>query len=340
MLYRKYRPQQFIDIIGQEHVVQTLQGALSSTNVGHAYLFTGPRGTGKTTMARLFAKALNCMNRIDTEPCNKCDNCVAITHGNSLDLIEIDAASNRGIDEIRGIRESAQVSSSGGRYKIFIIDEVHMLTTAAFNALLKILEEPPANVVFVLATTEVHKVLDTILSRVQRFDFRLLTQKQIVDTLQTISNAEKFKITVDGLEMITTYARGSLRDGLSALTKVMAHGQGNIEDEQVMTLLGVVSIKVLENLVTTFINKDAKSALNIIDNIYTTGTQMEYFSKQMLEYLRQRMIESIESNDINNISPHEYVLWIDVFTNARIELKSSPIPTLPLELAVIKITKK
>ena len=226
MLYRKYRPQIFSQLVGQEHVVKTLQGALLSGRVGQAYLFTGPRGTGKTTIARIFAKALNCPDRqsrsgiLDSqktnldasEPCNKCPSCLASNNGTSLDLIEIDAASNRGIDEIRALKESAQVAAPSGGYKVFLIDEVHMLTKDSFNALLKILEEPPAHVVFILATTEPHKILATVLSRVQRFDFKRITPSEMVTKLKSITQAEKIQIDDSALLAIAKSSDGALRD--------------------------------------------------------------------------------------------------------------------------------
>src|SRR3989338_4160371 len=245
-LYRKYRPQTFDEVVGQEHVVRTLKGALTSGRKGHAYLFCGPRGTGKTTIARLFAKALNCTNfskisdgnfteklsvrRSFSEggldvPCNKCDNCLAVNEGRSLDLIEIDAASNRGIDEIRNLKESAMVAAPGGGYKTFLIDEVHALTKDAFNALLKIIEEPPAHVVFVLATTEPHKILPTVLSRVQRFYFNRLTNKEIYDKLKAIAKEEGVNIEEDGLKAIASSSDGALRDAEVMLTKVVTTSQ-------------------------------------------------------------------------------------------------------------------
>src|SRR3989344_5017940 len=217
MLYRKYRPHDFSQVVGQEHVVTTLKGALMTGRAGHAYLFSGPKGTGKTTIARIFAKALNCAvfskifskNLTISIPCNKCPACLAVNENRSLDLIEIDAASNRGIEDIRNLKESALVAAPGGGYKIFIIDEVHMLTKDAFNALLKILEEPPAHVVFILATTEPHKILPTVLSRVQRFDLKKLTPKEIFTKLRQVSKAEKINITDEALMIIANASDGA-----------------------------------------------------------------------------------------------------------------------------------
>src|SRR3989344_1228732 len=231
MLYRTYRPQTFADIEGQQHVVQTLQGALKSNRVGHAYLFSGPRGTGKTTMARLLAKTLNCQEAISyklqaknslIEPCNKCSSCVEINEGRSLDLIEIDAASHTGVDHVRELTDSARVAASSGGYKVFLIDEVHMLSKSAFNALLKTLEEPPAHTIFLLATTEPHKLPDTVLSRVQRFDLKKLTLEEIQKKLERIARTENISLEPDVVVMLARYANGSLRDAESALSKLIA----------------------------------------------------------------------------------------------------------------------
>src|SRR3989344_3823633 len=225
VLYRKYRPRSFEEVTGQDHVVRTLKGALLSGRIGHAYLFSGPRGVGKTTMARLLAKALNCVDYgkvKDQIPCDKCFSCNEVTEGRSLDIIEIDGASNRGIDEIRSLKESAQVAASGGKYKVFIIDEVHMLTPPAFSALLKILEEPPSHVIFILATTDVHKIPQTILSRVQRFEYKKITPLQIAEKLKRIAKFENINLA-DGVALTIAHnSEGALRDAESALTKLIS----------------------------------------------------------------------------------------------------------------------
>src|SRR3989344_6790679 len=228
VLYRKYRPRTFNEVEGQEHVLRTLEGAILTGRIGHAYLCAGPRGTGKTTMASLFAKALNCSKRKSHNPCNSCPTCNEINENKFIDLIEIDAASNRGIDEIRNINESAQVSSAYGSWKIFIIDEVHMLTPQAFNALLKVLEEPPSKVVFIVATTEPHKVMDTILSRVQRFDFRKLTGEQVRTKLASIAGKENISIDADSIGAIARASLGSLRDAENSLAMLSSYTSGKI----------------------------------------------------------------------------------------------------------------
>ena len=280
MLYRKYRPQNFSEIVGQEHVVKTLQGALESGRVGHAYLFTGSRGTGKTSLARIFAKALNCADFSKMresnfaekssvrrslgegglpEPCNQCDSCLAASQGNLLDLIEIDAASNRGIDEIRNLKDSALVAAPSGGFKVFIIDEVHMLTKDAFNALLKILEEPPSHVVFILATTEPHKILPTVLSRVQRFDFKRLNQGQISGKLGMMARKEGIKINEEALKTIAMSADGALRDAEVALSKIQAClpvGEASTDStkaisvDEVNEMLGLVSYRYYPEFVS------------------------------------------------------------------------------------------
>src|SRR3989338_4184606 len=296
MLYRKYRPQKFSEIIGQEHVVKTLLGALTSNRVGHAYLFTGPRGTGKTTIARLLAKSLNCDGRAKDGDCDDaCPFCLAVSQARSLDLIEIDAASNRGIDEIRSLKESALVAAPGGKYKVFIIDEVHMLTKDAFNALLKILEEPPAHVVFILATTEPHKILPTVLSRVQRFDFKRLTPGQILYKLKEVSKAEKIKVDDLGLTAIAMSADGALRDAEVALSKVIAANDRNqiISREDVYGTLGLIPIHYHPEFLGYLISSDKNSAIDFVNRIHVGGIDLERFTNGFIEYLRKILVNSI-----------------------------------------------
>ncbi|MDO8584468.1 MAG: DNA polymerase III subunit gamma/tau [bacterium] len=336
-LYRKYRPQTFADIEGQEHVVQTLQGALASGRVGHAYFFAGPRGTGKTTMARLIAKALNCTNRKEEEPCNKCYSCTEINAGKSLDLIEIDAASHTGVDNIRSVIDSAQTAAATGTYKTFIIDEVHMLSKSSFNALLKTLEEPPAHTMFVLATTEPHKVPETILSRVQRLDFHKLNREQIVEKLERVAKAEKLTIDDGALELLVTAASGSLRDAESALAKVMAFAGTKITTAQTSAILGVIPAETHAKLLETIHQKQGSEAIAQLTQLHDDGVNLDHFAKQFIEYVRGVLIEAITKN---NHDPKFLVNVITRFLEARSASKYSPIPQLPLELAVIDLTRE
>ncbi|MBI3274006.1 MAG: DNA polymerase III subunit gamma/tau [Candidatus Colwellbacteria bacterium] len=372
MLYRKYRPQKFSEIVGQEHVVKTLQGALESGRIGHAYLFTGSRGTGKTSLARIFAKSLNCVNyrgiderrrgNIESSslnvPCNDCHSCVAASQGNLLDLIEIDAASNRGIDEIRNLKDSALVAAPSGGYKIFIIDEVHMLTKDAFNALLKILEEPPKHVIFILATTEAHKILPTVLSRVQRFDFKRLNQTQVSEKLIMMAKKEGIKINSEAVKTIAMSSDGALRDAEVALSKIQASTEEGVEvtAEDVNEILGLASYKYYPEFINFLINNDKSGAVDLVNKIFESGVDMENFTGNLIEYLRNILMAKINpvvlaslggmnEEEIKNISvlgqridSRKLIKMILSFSNARTEIKNSPMPQLPLELTVIELT--
>ncbi|MDP4001848.1 MAG: DNA polymerase III subunit gamma/tau [bacterium] len=356
MLYRKYRPQVFSQLVGQEHVVRTLEGALSSGRVGQAYLFTGPRGTGKTTIARIFAKALNCADfgkKGTILPCNTCEACLSVNNGTSLDLIEIDAASNRGIDEIRALKESAQVSAPSGGYKVFLIDEVHMLTKDSFNALLKILEEPPAHVVFILATTEPHKILATVLSRVQRFDFKRITPAEMVTKLKSIAQAEKIQIDDLALLAIAKSSDGALRDAEVALTKIRSMiPSGPIGEKEVADVLGLIPISYHPKLLGFLASGDKSSAVALIHTIHDAGMDLEHFTKEFISYARSALLSrinptlsaSIEGPEahqqfsaLNTIDNEKLIKIINTFTLARSQIKFSPIPQLPLELAVMSL---
>lgn len=359
MLYRKYRPQIFAEVVGQEHVVKTLKGALMTGRIGHAYLFTGPRGTGKTTIARIFAKALNCpdwqsQSRIldssktnrDAKnfPCNVCNACRAVNEGRSMDLIEIDAASNRGIDEIRNLKESALVAAPSGGHKVFVIDEVHMLTKDAFNALLKIIEEPPSHVVFILATTEPHKILPTVLSRVQRFDFRRLTPQQIFDKLKEVAKAEKINIEDEGLRAIAISSDGALRDAEVSLSKFRSY-QGKINIDDVTGALGLVPFNYYPEFMGYLVADNKISALQFIQRIHESGVDLEHFTKDFIEYLRKVLMSKINPATLTAIGEEPVANWqiegsklvkmINIFASARNEIKTSPVVQLPLELAIL-----
>lgn len=360
VLYRKYRPKTFDEIEGQEHVVQTLKGALLSGRVGHAYLFCGSRGTGKTTMARLLAKSLNCKGSENVAskkkndgniPCNTCHACNEVNENRSLDLIEIDAASNRGIDEIRNIKDSAMVAATGGGYKIFLVDEVHMLTTPAFNALLKIVEEPPAHVIFILATTEPHKVPETILSRVQRFDFKKIASEQIIRKLERIAKTEELNVDTPVLAMVASAASGSLRDAESILNKIIAHStsQDKISEENVADILGIIPAQIHQKILTFITDKNPGGALAEVTRLYEGGVDIENFTKQFVKYLRSQLIHAAGqqttgpmlatyTND-DRIHSEFLIRAIMLFMKASSETKFSPVPQLPVELAILELVK-
>ena len=286
VIARKYRPQTFDEVIGQDPVATTLKNAISLSRVGHAYLFTGPRGVGKTSMARIFAKALNCKNGPTASPCSKCQACLEIENGRSLDVLEIDGASNRGIDEIRNLRETVKFKPSSGRVKVYIIDEVHMLTTEAFNALLKTLEEPPAHVKFIFATTASHKVPATILSRCQRFDFRRIATETIAGALRDIAKKEKLKIDDEALFAVAKAADGSLRDSQSILDQIAASSGGTISKEDVTRSLGAPEEEKLVGLMDAVASRDAAAALFALDALLNEGRDPAIVAEKLLEHLR------------------------------------------------------
>ncbi len=358
VLYRKYRPKTFAEIVGQEHVIQTLTNAISSGTVSHAYLFSGSRGTGKTTVARLLAKAVNCQNRKEqeAEPCNQCNSCQEIMAGNSLDIIEIDAASNRGIDEIRALRDGIKFSPTHLKYKVYIIDECHELTKEAFNALLKTLEEPPAHAIFVLATTEIQKVLPTIISRCQRFDFRRLNLVQIVSRLQYIIEKEGIDIEKPVLNLIALNAEGSIRDAESLLDQVVAFGEKKIDLKQAEEILGIVDINIISQFVDYLIKKDAKGGIRYLNQIQEKGRDLQQFSHSLINYLRELLLLSIDRSLTNPLglgltdeqSSHileqagqfnekDWERIIKIFIQAQQEIKRTSLPQLPLELAIVEV---
>src|SRR5437660_7272152 len=263
-LYRKWRSQTFGDLVGQEPIIRTLKNALSSGKLAHAYLFTGPRGTGKTSTARLLAKTINCSAPVNGEPCNVCEQCREITAGNSFNVIEIDAASNRGIDSIRDLREKVMMPPSTGKYKVYVLDEAHMLTPEAFNALLKTLEEPPPYAIFVLATTDVHKMLPTVLSRCQRFDFKRISTRQIVERLLYVSEQENIKLERSAAELIARTAAGGMRDALSLLDQAIAYAGEEISLAQVQAMLGVADPHAISRHITFIAECNSSSALHLI----------------------------------------------------------------------------
>ena len=353
-LYRKWRPQTFDEVVGQEHVTHTLKNALPSGRISHAYLFAGPRGTGKTSMGRLLAKAVNCLATEDNKPCNQCRICQAINEGRLLDLIEIDAASNRGIDEVRGIREKVGFRPNEARYKVYILDEAHMLTEPAFNALLKTLEEPPPHVIFVLVTTEPHKIPSTILSRCQRFDFRRIPLQDMINHLKYIAQEEGLAVEPAALELIARSATGSLRDAESLLDQLMSYGDGEITLAQVQAVLGTVPSQAVGELVNHLVARDVGGGLDVINRVIGDGVDPRQFNRQVVEYLRQLLLISVGDDagpaqmtpeimhemkkQAGQLSTRELVRVVKLFHRAELDLKAGSQSQLPLELAFIEAT--
>jgi len=296
VLARKWRPQLFEEVVGQQHITQTLQNAISQKRVAHAFLFTGARGVGKTSTARILAKALNCEKGPKINPCDQCTNCQEITHGTSMDVIEIDGASNRGIDEIRELKENVRYTPAKSRYKIYIIDEVHMLTKEAFNALLKTLEEPPPHIIFIFATTEPHKIPATILSRCQRYDFKRIPFREVIGSLKRIVEEEKIQIGQRGLLSIAQESEGSLRDAQSLLDQVIAYAGKNIRDEDITEVLGLIDRKILNDTIEAIASKDVERCMEIIETVYHFGYDLQHFCRELLQYLRNLILIKVSQH--------------------------------------------
>ncbi len=358
-IYRKYRPQLFGDIVGQEHIIKTVTNEITTAKIAHAYLFSGPRGTGKTTLARLLAKSINCANRKEnnSEPCGECSSCVEVTDGHNIDVIEIDAASHTGVDNMReNIIENAQFKPTKSRYKVFIIDEVHMLSTGAFNALLKTLEEPPAHVIFILATTEPHKLPATIISRCQRFNFKRVGYEDMMKRLGEICKSEKIKVDKEVLERIINKSDGCMRDAESLLGQVLSLDLKSIGPEDAEMILPTSGIQTVLEFIGFILEKQTIDAIKTIQDLVADGVNLEQFAYDTLEALRLLMILQVDpqAKNINTdyseealkelrkasakISALQLVKMIESLIARRRDIKSAPMPQLPLELFVIQFT--
>ena len=345
---RKWRPQRFEDVVGQEHITSTLKNAIKEKRIAHAYLFTGPRGVGKTTTARILAKTLNCENRKDSEPCNECEMCKSIQNSQLIDIIEIDAASNRGIDEIRSLRDSVKYAPTRGKYKVYIIDEVHMLTKESFNAFLKTLEEPPEHIIFIFATTDVHKLPLTIISRCQRYDFRRIQLDKIKETLRIIADEEKIKIDDKTLTIIAKKADGALRDAESYFDQVVAFSKGKIDAELVTQMLNLIDEEIFFKISDAVIEKDFKVVFQTSEKIYENGWDFSDFMDGLIEHFRNILsvtvtdsTNSIETADIyktkyleykGNFSESDILRLLNFLSKAQQELRFSQNHKLKIEI--------
>jgi len=351
VFYRRWRPQTLADVVGQEHVTQTLHNALSGGHISHAYLFCGPRGTGKTSTGRILAKAVNCLTNGKGEPCNTCSMCQAITEGRALDVIEIDAASNTGVENIRDLRERVNYAPNEARYKVYIIDEVHMLSTSASNALLKTLEEPPPHIIFVLATTEAHKVLPTVLSRCQRFDFRRISQADVVTKLTRICSTEGIHMEPEALRLIARATTGSLRDAENLLEQLTTFYGSKIELQQVQTVLGITGDWRAKELVKHIINNDVSAGVVAINGVNSDGLDLRQFNRELVEYLRGLLLIKTGSDEAIDLPAEDITELKDLAAKAslsqilkavklfgQLELGFDNYSTLPLELALVDCT--
>ncbi len=366
-LYRKYRPMKFSEIVGQKHIVKTLSNSIESKRIGQAYLFTGPRGTGKTTLARIFAKTVNCLSPHKSsnkknnffEPCLKCENCKNFQNNTFSDVVEIDAASHTGVDNIRELKETAKLPPLQGKFKIYIIDEVHMLSQGAFNALLKILEEPPSHIIFILATTELHKVPETIVSRCQKFDFGKFGIDEIINKLSKIASLEEVEIENKTLRIIATIADGGMRDAESLLEQIISSEGKNIYFNKVKELFGLTDIQFIQKITDALFSKKSKDAILLVNKLYKNGLNLDFFVKNWLDYLRKIMIANVNSETKEKLFPElteedeefikkmsakvsiSYIIsCINQLMEAIPKIKNSFLPQLPLEIAIIKLSHK
>lgn len=355
-LYRVYRPKTFEDVVGQEHIVKTLKNQIRNSNIGHAYLFSGTRGTGKTSTAKIFARAVNCVNSNDEEPCNECEICVDTLNDNIMDIVEIDAASNNSVDDIRELRESVKYTPSKAKYKVYIIDEVHMLSQGAFNALLKTLEEPPSYVIFILATTEPHKIPATILSRCQRFDFKRVSSKDIANRMAYICEKENIQAEEKALSLIARNSQGALRDALSILDQCMSFGNEIIEYNDVIELLGTVNIDELFELSQAIIDENTKKTLQILNEFIIWGKDIRNLINDLIDQFRNLMVckvskdldeiislpeESIEKlkEQAKTININDLIRILNILSETQDSMKSSSNTRILAEVTMMKIAQ-